>query len=84
MNNREITGIRNVKFYDLNGDMVAELDKITDITINFEAHSSEIPSADVNISCNNINFITKSESSAEVINNEEPEDYFKEVYKGWF
>ncbi|MGL5328305.1 MAG: hypothetical protein ACRDD7_03480 [Peptostreptococcaceae bacterium] len=37
-----ITGIKSLMFYDANGDMVADIDKLTDINISDETASSEL------------------------------------------
>lgn len=37
-----ITGIKSLMFYDANGDMIADIDKLTDINITDETASSEL------------------------------------------
>ena len=37
-----ITGIKDLRFWDSNGDMIAEISKLTDISLNDETAQSEL------------------------------------------
>lgn len=77
-----IDEIRNVVFYDKNGNKVMTLNKITNITMTHEVCAGTIPIISCDLSAYGLS-LAETETETEVKKDLEDDISFKEIYKEW-